>query len=152
MLSAGRQKAPAPYSDAELKALQRVLAPEHWGIVTVFAETRLRLSELENLRWVHVDFPNNALTVRGLKNRRDQTIPLTTAVRRILRKWKRERNQADVVPLEDTVIGARANIWNVLNRAYPAAGIDPERRRWLRPVHSLRDTYITRLVRQLHSL
>ena len=47
--------------------------------------------------------------------------------------------------LDPRVYGSLADIRQVIDRALERIGIDPDRRAWLRPLHSLRDTFITRL-------
>ena len=50
--------------------------------------------------------------------------------------------------VEPRVFGNLADIRQVIDRALRRLNLDPDRRAWLRPIHSLRDTFITRLARQ----
>ena len=62
--------------------------------VELFAlETGMRRSEILNLTWDCVDFPNRALTIRGAKNGYSRTIPLTRAAVEILRSLPATRDQ-----------------------------------------------------------
>jgi integrase len=49
--------------------------------------------------------------------------------------------------VDPKVYGTLADIRQVLDRAMKRLNFDPDRRAWLRPTHSLRDTFITRLAR-----
>lgn len=140
-------KLPRPYQDEEIERLRQVLSPWHRDLLTLFLETGCRLGEIQRLCWSDVDLANREITVRGTKSGRDRTIPMSANVKAIFHRMHRERRSAPVVPLDDTVIGTKANFYRVLLRAYPKAGIDPQRVEWLRPIHSLRDTTLTRLVR-----
>jgi integrase len=140
------KKAPRPYMPEELDRLLPELRPEHRAVVEVYLETGLRLSELASLRWADVDLAAGALTVRSPKNHRDRTVPLSTKVAQILRDRRQKWEAEPIVALEGLVYGPKAEVRQVLLRAYRRARIAPERRQWLRPVHSLRDSYITRLV------
>ena len=142
------RKLPHPYHEDELERLLGVLQYEHRRIAEVYLHTAMRRGELMNLLWSDVDLVAHTITVRGPKNRRDRTIPMSTRVWEILsertREWEAERRQQDVV--EARVFGERANIRQVIRRAMRRAEIPLVRRQAIRPLHSLRDTSITRLV------
>jgi len=140
------KKAPRPYLPEEIERLLAVLEPRHADVLRVYLETGLRLSELASLRWADVDLGARALTVRGTKAGRDRTIPLSGTVAAILERLRRERAADPVVGIEPLVFGTKADIRQVLRRAYNRAQIPADRQQWLRPIHSLRDSYITRLV------
>lgn len=140
------QKAPRPYHDDELERLLPALRTDHRDIVVVYSETGLRKSELMKLKWADVDMGAGTLTVRQPKNGRDRTIPMSTNVKRILQARRKEWEASPVVDIEGTVYGSRADIRQALRRAFVPAQITSERGKVLRPIHSLRDTCITRLV------
>jgi len=139
-------KQPRPYQDEELERLLPELRPEVSDIATVYLETGLRRGELMELRWADVDLGGRALTIRKPKNKRDRTVPMSTSVHRILEARRKEWQASPVVELEGYVYGRAADIKQVLRRAFVRAQIGMDRRQVLRPIHSLRDTCITRLV------
>ena len=139
------RKLPRPYRDGEVSALLEALDAAARDVATLYLETALRLGELEKLLWADVDLTGATLTVRGPKNGRDRVVPLSSAAVRILnerrQQWQAEQSEehADL-----RVYGNRANIRKAVRRAWHV--LPPERRGVLRPVHSFRDTAITRLV------
>lgn len=145
----GRKK-PRPYREEELARLLRVLEDRHRTIATVYLETGLRRGELLKLLWSDVDLETRTLTVRDPKNEDDRAIPLSSRSYEILaqrrREWKKERRHTLVI--DPRVYGNLADIRQVVDRALRRLNLDADRRAWLRPVHSLRDTFITRLARQ----
>jgi hypothetical protein len=50
--------------------------------------------------------------------------------------------------VDPRVYGNLADIRQVIDRALTRLHLDLDRRAWLRPIHSLGDTFITRLARQ----
>lgn len=140
------KKLPRPYHDDELERLLPLLRPSSRDIATVYLETGMRKGELIDLKWADVDMGANTLTVRQPKNRRDRVVPMSPNVREILLTRRRDSAASPVVDMEPRVYGFAADIRQVLRRAYVPAHITPERRHVLRPIHSLRDTNITRLV------
>ena len=144
----GRKK-PRPYREEELSKLLPALEDRHRDIATIYLETGLRRGELLKLLWSDVDLQEGTLTVRETKNEDDRVIPLSNAAHQILderkREWETERRQTMVV--DPKVYGTLADIRQVLDRAMKRLNFDPDRRAWLRPTHSLRDTFITRLAR-----
>ena len=102
------------------------------------------------LLWSDVDLQGRALTVRETKNEDDRMIPLSNAAHQILvqrrNDWEIERRQALIVA--PFVYGTLADIRQVMVRAMKRLNFDSDRRTWLRPIHSLRDTFITRLAQQ----
>ena len=145
----GRKK-PRPYREEELARLLPVLEDRHRAITTVYLETGLRRSELMKLLWADVDLLERTLTVRETKNEDDRVIPLSTRAYEVLaqrrKEWESERRRTEVV--EPRVYAALSDIRQVLDRALARLHLDPDRRAWLRPIHSLRDTFITRLAKQ----
>jgi integrase len=138
------RKLPRPYRDGEVPALLEALDAAARDVATLYVETALRLGELAKLLWSDVDLAVGTLTVRGPKNGRDRVVPLSGAAVRILserrRQWLAEQSEehADL-----RVYGNRANIRKAVRRAWHV--LPAERRDVLRPVHSFRDTAITRL-------
>jgi len=140
------KKAPHPFHDDELERLLPVLRTDYRDIVLVYLETGLRKGELMNLKWVDVDVGSGTLTVRQPKNGRDRTVPMSTNVKRILKAQREKWEASPVVDIAGSVYGSRADIRQALRRAFVPAKITPDRCKVLRPIHSLRDTCITRLV------
>ena len=145
----GRKK-PRPYTEDELAKLLPALDERHRAIAIVYLETGLRRGELMKLLWSDVDLQGRALTVRETKNEDDRMIPLSNAAHQILvqrrNDWEIERRQALIVA--PFVYGTLADIRQVMVRAMKRLNFDSDRRTWLRPIHSLRDTFITRLAQQ----
>ena len=143
-------KKPRPYRDEELDRLLPLLEDRHRTIAIVYIETGLRRGELVNLLWSDVDLETRTLAVREPKNEEDRVIPLSRQAYEILaqrrNEWERERLRDFVV--EPRVYGTLADIRQVLDRAMKRLNFDTDRRAWLRPIHSLRDTFGTRLARQ----
>lgn len=137
-------KKPRPYREHEVAALLEALPEEPRQVAELFLLTAMRRGELERLLWADVDLLGAELTVRGPKNGHDRTLPLNDRAVQILterrRQWETEKAQGHADPF---VYGSRANITKAVRRAWHV--LDPERRDGLRPVHSLRDTSITRL-------
>ena len=144
------RKQPRPYREEELALLLPSLEDRHRAIATVYLETGLRRGELMKLLWSDVDLEARTLTVRDPKNEDDRVIPLSSRSHEILvqrrREWESDRRRA--LTLDPKVYGALADIRQVLDRAMTRLSFDPDRRAWLHPIHSLRDTFITRLARQ----
>ncbi|MDA0337517.1 MAG: tyrosine-type recombinase/integrase [bacterium] len=142
--SEGR-KLPRPYRDGEVAALLAALDPATRDIATLYLETALRRGELMKLLWGDVDLVGASLTVRAPKNRRDRVVPLSTGALRVLtnrrHQWQQEQTdgRADL-----RVYGPRAEAHKAVRNAWHV--LAPERHATLRPLHSFRDTAITRLV------
>ena len=94
--------------------------------------------------WSDVDLQGRALTVRETKNEDDRMIPLSNAAHQIhvqrRNDWEIERRQALIVA--PFVYGTLADIRQVMVRAMKRLNFDSARLTWLRPIHSLRDTFI----------
>jgi len=144
------QKKPRPYRDEELARLFSEMEDRHRAIATVYLETGLRRGELVKLLWSDVDLDARTLTIRDPKNEDDREIPLSNQAYEVLRQrrseWEQERRRSLVV--EPRVYGNLADIRQVIDRALKRLNLDSDRRAWLRPIHSLRDTFGTRLARQ----
>jgi integrase len=141
------RKLPRPYRDDELATLLTCLPEEPRRVAEVFLHTGMRRGELVKLLWADVDLGGRTLIVKSPKNRRDRTVPLSGRVTEILserrRQWESECRRGIADP---RVYGGRANIRKAVRRAW--IQIPAERRAILRPVHSLRDTAITRFVNE----
>jgi integrase len=138
--SEGR-KLPRPYRDDEVKSILAALDPQTRKVAELYLHTGLRRGEMLKLRWSDVDLADTKITIRAPKNGRDRVVPLSHVALNILTERQKESKGE---PQEaGLVYGARANIakavrgvWNVLPK---------ERCEVLRPVHSFRDTAITRM-------
>ena len=143
------RKQPRPYREEELTLLLPELEDRHRYIATIYLETGLRRGELMKLLWSDVDLVERTVTVRETKNEDDRVVPLSNTAYEILenrkREWEEDRRRTDVV--DPRAYGTLADIRQVLNRAMKKVSFDAERRAWLRPIHSLRDTFITNLAR-----
>ena len=143
------RKMPRPYYDEEVDRFLLELPEDHRALVEVYLHTALRRGELVKLLWSDVDLVGCTLTVRSPKNRRDRCVPMSGRVHEILterrRAWEQECRRTAVI--DARVYGERADIRKALRRAMVKAQISQERRQLLHPIHSLRDTSITRLVK-----
>ena len=143
------RKQPRPYREEELTLLLPELEDRHRHIATIYLETGLRRGELMKLLWSDVDLVERTVTVRETKNEDDRAVPLSDSAYEILenrkREWEEDRRRTDVV--DPRAYGTLADIRQVLNRAMKKVSFDADRRAWLRPIHSLRDTFITNLAR-----
>src|SRR3954467_9296610 len=72
------EREPAILLKTEYKALLQVAgeSPRDFGIVMLFLQTGLRVSELVNLKLEDVDFVSTELIVRQGKGRKDRVVPL----------------------------------------------------------------------------
>ncbi len=138
-------KLPRPYRDGEVALLLEALDPTTRDVARLYLETALRRGELMKLLWADVDLIEATLTVRAPKNRRDRVVPLSTGALSVLterrRQWQKEQSDG-VTDLR--AYGSRAEVHRAVRNAWHI--LAPERRDALRPVHSFRDTAITRLV------
>ena len=143
------RKQPRPYREEELTLLLPELEDRHRHIATIYLETGLRRGELMKLLWSDVDLVERTVTVRETKNEDDRVVPLSDSAYEILenrkREWEEDRRRTDVV--DPRAYGTLADIRQVLDRAMKKVSFDADRRAWLRPIHSLRDTFITNLAR-----
>ena len=144
------KKKPRPYFESEIEALREVLEPRHVRIMDLYLHTGLRRGELMNLPWRDVDFGRKVISIRDPKNDEDRELYMNDTVRDVLESLKVEQKESGVIQL--LVLGSLADIRQVLYRAMHRANggkesppFPPDRIEWLRPVHSLRDTFGTRL-------
>jgi integrase len=114
-------------------------------VATLYLDTGLRRGELVKMLWADVDLVDATITVRAPKNRRDRVVPLSGRAHEILNERRRQWQAEQTDELADLrVYGARADIAKAVRRVWDHV-LPAERREVLRPVHSLRDTCITRL-------
>jgi integrase len=139
------RKLPRPYREAEVTALLAALDPETRDVTTLYLATALRRGELVKMLWADVDLVGATITVRAPKNRRDRVVPLSGGALEILNKRRRQWQAEQTDEHTDLrVYGPRADIAKAVRRVWEHM-LPAERRELLRPVHSLRDTCITRL-------
>jgi integrase/recombinase XerD len=140
------RKLPRPYHEDEVTRLLAALDPETRDVAQLYVHTALRRGELMKLIWADVDLVGATITVRAPKNNRDRVVPLSPEALRILsdRRPKWEREQSDVHD-DPRVYGPRADIHKTVRASWHV--LAPERHDTLRPVHSFRDTSITRMAR-----
>lgn len=149
------KQAPQALSEAEVRALRRVAAgmpTRDRAIVLTFLYTGLRRGELAALRTADVAITarKGELTVRAGKGTRSRTVPIAAECRRALVDWVEQRaglrmrsgaaRDALWVSRLGNQLSARA-IREVVARAGRAARIEGL------TAHTLRHTFVTRLVR-----
>ncbi len=82
-----------PYTDAELKKLLKVPQGDRWtewrewAIVNFLLATGVRASTAVNIKISDIDFEHNIIRLRKLKNRKQQTIPLSTSLKSSLEMY-----------------------------------------------------------------
>jgi integrase len=143
--SEGR-KLPRPYHEDEVTQLLAALDPETRDVAQLYLHTALRRGELMKLIWADVDLVEATITVRAPKNNRDRVVPLSPEALRVLSErremWEEEQADDQTNPC---VFGCRADIHKTVRASWHV--LAPERCEALRPVHSFRDTAITRMAR-----
>ena len=76
-----------PYTDAELKRLLKRPKSNHWtewrswATINTFLATGIRASTLVNIRIMDVDFTQDTIFLKKLKNRKQQTVPISKALK-----------------------------------------------------------------------
>jgi len=73
------------FTDNELKSLHGLIESEDWKIVAFAIETGLRRSEQFGLKWEHIYFESQTLTIPMSKSGKTRHVPLTGEALRILR-------------------------------------------------------------------
>lgn len=78
------------------KAVEALKSQEYQDYLKLLLLTGLRVQELARMEWSDVDFTERSWTVRKTKNKRDQTLPFTNEVERILGRRFGERSEGEV--------------------------------------------------------
>ena len=79
-----------PYTDAELQRLLKKPTSERWGewrtwtAINMFLATGIRANTLVNIKICEVDFEHDTIFLRKLKNRKQQIIPMSKALKDVL--------------------------------------------------------------------
>ena len=82
-----------PYTEAELQKLLK--QPETsfwaewrtWAVINLLVATGVRASTVVNIRVSDVDFEHNIIRLRKLKNRKQQFVPISTALKEVLSQY-----------------------------------------------------------------
>ncbi len=76
------------------RARSQALAKSGADLVELLAYSGCRLKEATSIRWGDIDFKKNTLTVtggdEGTKNREQRTVPITTALKELFQRLKKE--------------------------------------------------------------
>ena len=96
------QEQKEPYTDEELRKLLKRPRTQSWNewrcwaAVNMLLATGIRANTLVNMRVGDVDFKENTIFLQKLKNRKQQTLPLSSALRGVLQTylklWKWEKD------------------------------------------------------------
>ena len=87
------QEQKEPYTDEELKKLLRRPRTEQWNewrcwaAVNTLLATGIRANTLCNIRVGDVDFKQNTIFLQKLKNRKQQTLPIPSALKSVLQTY-----------------------------------------------------------------
>lgn len=87
------QEQKEPYTDEELKKLLKRPRSEQWNewrcwaVVNTFLATGIRANTLVNMKVSDIDFKQNIIFLQKLKNRKQQTLPLPTALKGVLQTY-----------------------------------------------------------------
>lgn len=137
----------APMSDAAYKA-----KCDNYDFCIMLVDTGLRYDELAKLPWSMVDKENfDYLHIYRSKVDNDDMLGSTDRVRTILRRRYAERKGSHYVFTDATGKGPRKYANKGITKAFERAGINvPEKTRIFgsRTIHSLRDTFATRIRRK----
>ena len=82
-----------PYTDKELEKLLKKPAGtnwtewRNWAMVNYFVATGNRLTTAINVKITDLDFENNLIRLRVLKNRRQQLIPMSNGLKKVLQTY-----------------------------------------------------------------
>jgi len=129
-------------TDEEEQRLRAQIGEEHWPLVTIALGTGLRRSEQFNLRWQHVDFNSNVLTIPRTKAGRVRHVPMNSIVRTLLRGMPSRLKSGWVFPsaAADTPLDSQNFMNRIFTPAVKRARIQDFH--W----HDLRHTFASRLV------
>jgi len=131
------------FTDDELRHLHELIDEDNWPIVAFALETGLRRSEQFQLRWEHISFESQTLTIPMPKGGKTRHVPLSRAAVAILRAldsflvspWVFAGIRKPLQPMD-----SRAFLRRVFEPALRKAGI--QNASW----HTLRHTTASRLV------
>jgi integrase len=129
-------------TDVEEVRLRAETGGTRWPIVALALNTGLRRGELFGLRWEHVDFTTNVLTIPRTKTGRTRHVPMNAEVRAILGTQESRGRSPYVLPSAagDTPLDSQSLIRRIFTPALKRAGIADFR--W----HDLRHTFASRLI------
>jgi integrase len=114
------------YLTADEEAKLRVeIAEDDWPIVELALNTGLRRTELFTLRWEHVDFNVNVLTIPKTKAGRMRRVPMNSRVRELLRCRSSRMKSEWVLPsaTSETPLDSQNYMNRVFTPAVKRAGI-----------------------------
>lgn len=77
--------------------------PHLYGVVLIASSMGLRLGEIANLRWKHIDFDNGFVTLENTKNGDTRVIPLPNQVSHYLQNQSERALEAYVFPSRDPI-------------------------------------------------
>ena len=129
-------------TDDEEAKLRAEVREEAWPVVELALNTGLRRAELFTLKWEHVDFKANVLTIARTKSGRARRVPMNSRVRDLLRALPGRLKGEWVLPSEtgETAVDSQNFMNRVFTPALKRAGVQDFR--W----HDLRHTFASRLV------
>lgn len=95
------QEQKEPYTEAELKKLLKRPRSDLWSewrcwaVINTLLATGIRANTLVNMKVSDVDFKQNIIFLQKLKNRKQQTLPLPTALKTVLQLYLKLWNWKD---------------------------------------------------------
>jgi integrase len=136
---------PRYYSEKETEFILSNVRPFVRDFVIILLHTGLRLGELRNLKWEHIDFKHKNLTVMESKSHKFRVIPLNRILEDHLLKLKSKANNRQIFIFE----GRPGEPFNDFYKAY----IRELKRIMVKgTLHMWRHTFASRLVQRGESL
>ena len=131
------------YLSTDEEARLRIeIGEDQWPIVELALNTGLRRTELFTLRWDHIDFNVNVLTIAKTKAGRARRVPMNSRVRELLRSLSSRMKSEWVLPSAtgETSLDSQNYMNRIFAPALKRAGIQDFH------FHDLRHSFASRLV------
>lgn len=141
------ESSPAYFSRDEFNTLISVITDEPFlDLIKTAVYTGLRLNEILNLRWDHVDFNDRVIRIQNTeefktKNKKNRVVPMNDTVRFIMEKKSRTRKCAYVFSKNGRQLG-ECGVSKRFKRHVRKSGLSDKLR-----FHSLRHTCATWLIK-----
>ena len=120
------KKLPIVLSQEEVQGMFKVcLNTKHKVILALLYSTGLRVSELINLKWKHIDRSRKIINIIQAKGNKDRQVPLPEMIVPLLEKYYREYKSVEYVLNGDGSLQySERSVGNVMKQLATKAGID----------------------------